>query len=47
MYEDIFPEKRLPYTIAFPVSQAMAKLKSGLFGAAMNHLLDFFEISVQ
>lgn len=36
----------LPYTLAFPVGKTMASINDNQYGKAMNHLLDFFEISV-
>lgn len=37
----------LPFTLAYPVSQASQSIKEQRYGAAMNHLLDFLEISTQ
>lgn len=37
----------LPYTLSNPVFKATEKIKSENYGAAMNYVLDFFEISVQ
>lgn len=39
--------ENLPYTLSFPIYQATQKIKTEQYGAAMNHVLDFFEISVQ
>ena len=36
---------RLPYTLSFPIAKAQEALAHELYGRAMNHLLDFFEIS--
>lgn len=38
---------RLPYTLACPVEQLASQVEKGNYGRAMNHTLDFFEISVQ
>lgn len=38
---------QLPYTLSYPIYQAEEKIKSEQYGAAMNYVLDFFEISVQ
>ena len=35
----------LPYTLSFPVEQAVAAIEQQQYGKAMNHVLDFFEIS--
>lgn len=35
----------LPYTLSFPVEKAMDAIDKQQYGKAMNHLLDFFEIS--
>ena len=37
----------LPYTLSYPIYQAVKKIEKEQYGAAMNHVLDFFEISVQ
>lgn len=39
--------EELPYTLSFPIYQATQKIQSAHYGAAMNHVLDFFEISIQ
>lgn len=39
--------EKLPYTLSFPIFQACQKIKVEQYGAAMNHVLDFFEISIQ
>ncbi len=39
--------EKLPYTLSFPIYQATQKIKAEQYGAAMNHVLDFFEISIQ
>ena len=36
---------KLPYTLSHPLEQAHAAYSDGKYGMAMNHLLDFFEIS--
>jgi len=36
---------KLPYTLSFPVEKAFAALSQHQYGKAMNHILDFFEIS--
>ncbi len=36
---------QLPYTLSHPLEQAHAAYTEGKYGRAMNHLLDFFEIS--
>ncbi|MGM9804378.1 MAG: hypothetical protein ACI308_09410 [Muribaculaceae bacterium] len=38
--------KGLPFTLSHPIEQAQAALYSEQYGRAMNHLLDFFEISI-
>lgn len=40
--EDI---ESLPYTLRHPLKQAYAAYSDEKYGKAMNHLLDFFEIS--
>lgn len=35
----------LPYTLSFPVEKAMLAFNNQQYGKAMNHILDFFEIS--
>ena len=35
----------LPYTLSFPIENAMSSIRSQQYGKAMNHMLDFFEIS--
>jgi len=37
---------RLPFTLSFPAGKAQEALAAGHYGQAMNHLLDFFEISI-
>ena len=37
---------QMPYTLSHPLEQAHAAYCEGKYGRAMNHLLDFFEISV-
>lgn len=34
-----------PYTLSFPIEKAMAAIDQQQYGKAMNHMLDFFEIS--
>lgn len=34
-----------PYTLSFPIEKAMAAIDQHQYGKAMNHMLDFFEIS--
>lgn len=48
-YDDLLNQhmELLPYTLSYPISQAVDKIKTEQYGAAMNHVLDFFEISVQ
>ena len=36
---------KLPYTLSFPVEKAMSAIEQQQYGKAMNHILDFFEIS--
>ena len=36
----------LPYTLSFPVEKALSAIDQNQYGKAMNHLLDFFEISI-
>lgn len=38
---------QLPFTLAFPISRAAEQISAGNYGRAMNHTLDFLEISVQ
>lgn len=38
--------ERLPFTFAFPVKRFFSSLRKEEYGRAMNHMLDFFEISV-
>lgn len=35
----------LPYTLSFPVERALSAIDQQQYGKAMNHMLDFFEIS--
>ena len=35
----------LPYTLSFPIEKAMSSIDQQQYGKAMNHILDFFEIS--
>lgn len=35
----------LPYTLSFPIEKAMSSIEQQQYGKAMNHILDFFEIS--
>lgn len=37
---------QMPYTLSHPLEQAHAAYCEGKYGRAMNHLLDFFEVSV-
>ena len=48
-YDDLLKQhmELLPYTLSYPISQAVDKIKTEQYGVAMNHVLDFFEISVQ
>lgn len=36
---------RLPFTLSYPIEQAVSAIEKRLYGKAMNHLIDFFEIS--
>ncbi len=38
---------QLPFTLAFPIARAAEQIAAGNYGRAMNHTLDFLEISVQ
>lgn len=46
-YEKLLEQsiEHLPYTLSFPIEKAMAALDEQQYGKAMNHILDFFEIS--
>ena len=35
----------LPYTLSLPIKQAADAIQAQHYGKAMNHLIDFFEIS--
>lgn len=37
---------KLPYTLSFPVEKTLSAIGLQQYGKAMNHLLDFFEISI-
>ena len=37
----------LPYTLSFPIEKAMSSIDQQQYGKAMNHILDFFEISTR
>ena len=37
---------KLPYTLSSPINKAMSAIDTQQYGKAMNHILDFFEISV-
>lgn len=42
---DLNDISKLPYTLSHPLEQAHAAYTEGKYGRAMNHILDFFEIS--
>ena len=42
---DINDISKLPYTLSHPLEQAHSAYTEGKYGRAMNHILDFFEIS--
>lgn len=37
----------LPFTLSFPIKQAFRDIEKDQYSKAMNHILDFFEISIQ
>lgn len=43
-YDDLLNQhmELLPYTLSYPISQAVDKIKTEQYGAAMNHVLGFF-----
>jgi len=47
-YEKLLEQSiaHLPYTLSFPVENAMTAIDQQQYGKAMNHMLDFFEISI-
>ncbi len=36
---------QLPFTLSYPIEQAVTAIEKQQYGKAMNHLIDFFEIS--
>lgn len=47
-YENLLKQSvdRLPYTLSFPIEKTLSAIGLQQYGKAMNHLLDFFEISI-
>lgn len=47
-YENLLKRsmEKLPYTLSFPIQKIEFAIKEQQYGKAMNHLLDFFEISI-
>jgi hypothetical protein len=46
-YNELYEQSiaNLPYTLSFPIEKAISAMEHHQYGKAMNHMLDFFEVS--